>query len=67
MKSLKILVVLVSITFFGTQQMDAQQKKITPVVLNEANVKSLPIAQLPEKIQKFYSELEIDATPPERP
>jgi hypothetical protein len=55
MKSLKIIVVLIGITCFSVQHIDAQQKKITPVVLNEANVKSLPVTQLPEKVQKSAS------------
>ena len=55
MKSFKIIVVLIGIACCGIPHMDAQQKKITPVVLSEANVKSLPTSQLPEKVQKAAS------------
>ncbi len=55
MKSLKIIILVVGIACFGIQNIEAQQKKITKVVLNEANVKSLPTSQLPEKVQKAAS------------
>ena len=53
MKGLKIIIVFVGMAFFGIQDTDAQRKKVTPVVvLNEANLKSVATAELPEAVKK---------------
>lgn len=52
MKGLKIIIVFVGIAFFGIQNTYAQQKKIVPVEINEANLKSVAAAQLPAAVKK---------------
>ena len=52
MKGLKIIIVFVSIAFFGIQNTDAQQKKLETVEINEKNLKSVAIAQLPDAVNK---------------
>ena len=52
MKNLKIVIVFVGIAFFGIQNTYSQQKKIIPVEINEANLKSVNSAQLPAAVKK---------------
>jgi len=55
MKVLKIVIVLVGIGLFGTDNLNAQSKKIVPIQLDEATLKSVPTVQLPSKVQEAAS------------
>ena len=52
MKNLKIIIVFVGIAIFSIQETYAQQKKITPVKINEASVKSIATTELPAAVKK---------------
>jgi len=55
MKGLKVIVVFVGMLFFCIQNTDAQRKKITPIKLEKASIKSVTTSQLPAAVKKAAS------------